>query len=323
MALEEDIRSNLLRGIMPQQLIDQGYKKSTVYKIYNEIRTQTINTIKPDWSVENMTFDNRRYLPGQIVPVDFVFRNTSPLDIYLTRIGIQPEWLPEKWHAQEVKDLIKSGSQRRFAISVPIPNDLALNEYEFRFGIEGQYLPAAQFQNILIEWANSPVILEVKRSLTGINIFFSHSTKDMVLVRQLEAMLDKEGFGIVIGEDKFEPGAKLDEKFQRMISQSRMLIALLTEDGVNSEWVKKEVDYAIQIKKPTILLKDKSIKLKTDYEWIEFSKTDTPIVTAELIKSAIVDIQRRNNNDGIVTAVGIGVVGLVLLSLLSGRGGDQ
>ncbi len=321
MALEEDIRSNLLKGIMPQQLIQQGYKKSTVYKIHNEIRTHTTNTVKPNWSVENMTFNNRRYLPGEVVPVDFVFRNTSPLDIYLTRIGIQPEWLPDKWHAQEVKDLIKSGMQRRFSISVPIPNDLALNEYEFRFGIEGQYLPAAQFQNVLTEWAN-PVILEVKRSLTGINIFFSHSTKDMILVRQLEAMLDKEGFGIMIGEDKFEPGARLDEKFQQMIRQSRMLIALLTEDGVNSEWVKKEVDYAIQIKKPTILLKDKSIKLKTDYEWIEFSKAESPNVTAELIKSAVVNIQKRNNDDGLATAVGIGVVGLVLLALLSGKGRD-
>lgn len=287
------------------------------------MKTRTINTTKPDWTINNLAIEANRYLPGQIMSVDFVFRNNSPLDLYLMRIGIQPEWLPNQWHAQESKELIKSGAQKHFSISVQIPSTIPLGEHELRFGIEGQYLSGQNSQPPSTQWSD-PVILHVKRPYKGITLFLSHSTNDIALVRQLENAFDKEGIRVIIAEDITEPGSQLEEKFKRLIRKSNMLIALITEDGVRSEWVKMEVDYAMQINKPAILLRERTLNFRSRYEWVTFSKADPVDVTAETIKSAIESVQRRGNNDAIAL-IGVGLISLALLVLLSsgGRGSSN
>ena len=317
---EDEIRSRLLVGETPRQLMQSGYRKSTVYKVYNTMKGQLVPVGRPSWSINNLGFLNNRYLPNQAIPIGFTFRNDSPLDIYVHRIGVSAEWMPPNtWFAQEVKDLVKSGAQRWFTFSLLTPTDVKLGEYELAFGLDGQYLPSSQVQPTQTQWSE-PVILQVKKALTGLSIFLSHSTYDMTLVRQLEENLDNEGIRVIIGEDDTQPGVILDDKFQRLIQQSSILVGLLTENGARSEWVLKEVNYALQINKPCILLKEESVSLSTNREWVIFSRYDNPSVIFTKVMQAINAVQRS-------TPIANPVAGLIgagiLLALLGAAFGDS
>jgi len=319
MSIEDDIRSKLLLGQTPQQLIQSGYRKSTVYKVYGTTKAQLVPITASAWSINNLNVLNTRYLPNQTLPIGFTFRNDSPLDIYVYRIGIRAEWMPfESWYAHEVKELVKSGAQRWFSLPLTIPPDVKLGEYELVFGLDGQYLPTTQIQPSQVQWSE-PVILELKKPFRGLTIFLSHSTHDMSLVRQLEASLDNEGIRVIIGEDDVQPGIVLDEKFQRLIQQSNVLIGLLTESGARSEWVLKEVNYGLQINKPCILLKDESVSLTTTREWISFSRNEHPEAIFRKIMGAIDAVQKNASTvDPIGGIIGAGLLLLVLGAVLGG-----
>ena len=286
MPLEDEIRRKLLEGYTPQQLVQEGYRKSTIYKVHLTTRAQLLPISQQAWSIHNISFQNARFSPGQIIPVGFVFRNDSPLDMYITRIGVRSEWMREEWHAQEVKDLVKAGAQRWFNFTLPVPMDTKWGEYELFFGVEGQYLPVTSYQPSQIQWSD-PVILEIKKPRRGQRIFVSHSTNDITLVRQLETSLDNEGVDVTIAEDKSEPGSILEQKFQRLINESNLVLAILTESGARSEWVIKEVNYAFQINKPCILLKEERASLGTDREWVTFSRYDPPNVILQKVLDSI------------------------------------
>ncbi|HVP22424.1 MAG TPA: hypothetical protein VMS77_00775 [Conexivisphaerales archaeon] len=92
---------------------------------------------------------------------------------------------------------------------------------------------------------------------------------------------------VKIGEDVSEPGVLLGEKSQRMIQESTIFLALFTEEGARSSWVIKEANYAQEIGKPTILLKEETANIETQVEWVAFSRYDSPEITLSKIMSAI------------------------------------
>src|SRR5574337_1372738 len=189
MGTEDDIREKLLQGHTPKMLIESGYKKSTVYKVYETIR-QFTNTVNPPvWTIESITFSNSgRYMPGAVGQVSFSFRNKAERDLYVMNLGIQTEWMgrQNQWIAQPIRELLRPGQAKFISLSFLIPSDQPLGEYEFYFGVEGQYLPAQSYESTMLttQWSE-PKIIEVKRPFTGINIFLSHSVHDKYLVREL------------------------------------------------------------------------------------------------------------------------------------------
>lgn len=306
MPVEEDIRKRLLLGFTPQQLIQEGYRKSTIYKAFATTKAQLVPVAPPAWSIQNISFLNGRFQPGQSIPVGFAFKNESPLDVYVTRIGLRAEWMRDEWHSQEVKELVKSGTQRWFNFTLPVPSDTRWGEYDVSFGLEGQYLPVTYYQPSQVQWSE-PVILEIKKPRRGLRIFVSHSTNDMTLVRQLETNLDNEGVDVTIAEDRLEPGIMLEHKFQRLIGESSLVLALLTESGARSEWLIKEVNYAFQINKPCILLKEEHVAVDTNREWVKFSRYDPP----GLILQSVMDSISATNNatlSPIGTIIGVGIL---------------
>jgi hypothetical protein len=312
MSVENNITSRLLQGYTPNQLIDEGYKKSTVYKVYQKIRAHSMPTIKPEWLITNINPYEPRALPGQTVSLSFMFENASDKDLYLYRIGIRTDWMQhDTWIAQSVRDLVKSGQKRYFSILLPVPDNIALGEYSMIFGIEAQYLPSTEHQPLQTQWAD-PLVFHVKRPLTGVSIFFSHSTKDMTLVRQLEQQLDNNGVRVIIAEDKSEPGIELKRKFESKITESTIFLALLTESGVNSKWVLEEANYAAQINKPLILLKEATVSIQSDREWVSFSKNDPPEILFQKTMDAINYIQKTRSSP-----IGF-ILGGAILALLLG-----
>ena len=108
MSIEDDIARRLLQGYTPSQLIDEGFKKSTVYKVNQEIKAHLMQTTKAGWKIDNIYPAEPRAIPKQTLAISFQFENTSDKDMYLYKAGIWAEWMAkDEWIAQNVKDLIK------------------------------------------------------------------------------------------------------------------------------------------------------------------------------------------------------------------------
>lgn len=323
MGIEEDIRDKLHQGITPKNLIEQGYKKSTVYKVYETQRQFTNQVNPPMWTIEAISFSNgARYLPGNSAQVSFYFKNNADRDLYVMNLGIQPEWLGRQtqWIAQPIRELLRPGQTKFVSFSFVIPSDLPLGEYEFYFGVEGQYLPAQSYENtrLTTQWSE-PKIIEVKQPTRGINIFLSHSIHDKYLVSELEKQLDENGIKVSIGEDIVRPGENLENKFKELINSCTIFVALLTESAINSPWVNQEIQYAINMNKPRILLKEKKITFNSNYEWTEFSLSAPPHVTLQIIMNAINNIREASGvNSAVAALLGVAFIGL-LASALSNK----
>jgi len=302
--------------------VDIGYKKSTVYKVYNIVKAQWFPVSEPEWKVKNITFGKSRYMPSETAHVSFHFENTSGRDLYLYRIGIQPEWgrLNQEWYAQEVRDLLKPRQERFFSFRIPVPANLDLGEYAIWFGVEGQYLPVTDYQTqITTTWCDPPMILHIKHPTTRYQLFISHSTRDLQLIRALEARLDLYGIRTTIAEDIAEPGANIWRKITDKIQTSTVLLAIVTDSAARSEWVIKEINYASQIKKPILLLKEKYAQIESPIEWVEFSQNDNP----DALFNKIMDGLRNMESRGLLTSpiagiIGLGILGLLISILFSG-----
>lgn len=321
MGIENEIGEYLQQGYTPQQLIDMGYKKSTVYKVYETIKSYMVPMNRPEWVIENIRPMPLRLLHGQKASISFSFKNTSDKDIYLYRIGIRSEWMkdPYEWFAQEVRDLIKPNQKRLFTFLIPIPKDATLGEYEILFGIEAQYLPVTSYtdQSMQTQWSE-PLVFHVKHPFTGIKLFISHSTEDLQIVRELEKRLDNYGVQVIIAEDVPEPGVVLEEKFKAKIRESTIFLALLTENSMRSKWVVMETEYAQGIGKPLIPLKEKSLRYESSIEWAEFSKYETHDSIFQIVMEAIKKVHPRASPLGAILGIGI----LAFLASLMFGGSD-
>ncbi len=308
--IEDEIAKYFQQGFTPNQIIEKGYRKSTVYKVYQKVRSYSMQTTKPEWMIINIFPSEPRAIPGQSLSLKFQFQNTSKEDMYLYRTGIWFEWMESStWIAQEVKDLIKSGQKRYLNFLITVPDDIKLGEYTMIFGIEAQRLAMKQIQPLQTEWTD-PLVFCVKKPFKGTKVFLSYSTEDMTLVRQLEEQLDNEGIKVIIAEDVREPGVEIKQKLQKKIRDCSMLIALLTENGVNSKWVAFETDYAKQIGRPVIPFKEESVIIESETEWVPFSKYDPP---EELLRKVMETINQKSGQSPLAPILGLGILAFLLL----------
>lgn len=309
MGIEDEIRDLLYQGFTPQTLIQQHkYGKSTVYKVYNNWKTKEVHVTEPAWAIANIQFNKPRYLPGENASLSYKLVNKSAVDLYVYQVGIQPEWLylEQIWYPQDIRFLLRPGEMKALTTNCPIREDMPLGEYEIRFGIVGQFLAPGAASNPLdqTQWSD-PVILNVKRPLMNYKVFLSHSTEDMFLMRQLESYLDNEGIKVVIAEDIKAPGAVLEDKFKSLIKESQCFLALLTDSAVRSKMVILETNYAIEISKPRILLKEESVELKSPIEWTKFSRYEPVEDIAEKGLEAIRLVRTRGGEPPTALVVGL------------------
>ena len=314
MGIEDKILRLLTQGYSPTEVIEQGFKKSTVYKVFSQLQQNPASTHKGAWYVEGIRLSKERFLPGEIITVRCRLRNNTPYDFYIANVGIKPEWMYDEWYPQELRALIKPNNSRPLTLTVPIPNDIPLGEYTYSFGVEGQFLGIGnvpQQSPYNMEWSE-PAIFHVKHPNRFVKIFFSHSTQNLSLVYQIESFLDNYGYEVIIAENIQEPGVILREKFQRLIRESRFLLALLTHEGIRSKWVIDEVGYAQSINKPCLLLKERSVTMHGDLEWVEFSRDDSQEVINATVLRAINNMLQRTGGS---TWIGLALIGLILLAL--------
>jgi len=78
-----------------------------------------------------------------------------------------------------------------------------------------------------------------------INVFISHNYKDKPIARKISKELSKYGIKPWIDESEIKLGDSLIEKIRDGLDHMDFLIALISENSVHSEWVKKELDIAM------------------------------------------------------------------------------
>jgi hypothetical protein len=116
----------------------------------------------------------------------------------------------------------------------------------------------------LISWANSEKALDlgvrveslVNEAVTAKEVrhvehkeervaFISHSTKDKPFVRRLASDLVASGVKVWLDEQNILVGDSIPEKIAQGLAESDFFLIVVSENSVNSAWVKKELNSAI------------------------------------------------------------------------------
>ena len=77
-----------------------------------------------------------------------------------------------------------------------------------------------------------------------INVFISHNSKDKPVARQIAKVLIHHGIKPWIDEAEINVGDSLTEKIRDGLDNVDYVLALISKNSVDSEWVKREIDVA-------------------------------------------------------------------------------
>ncbi len=328
MGKEDEIREELSKGIPAKTLVERGYAKSTVYKVRRRMNQGMEKSAHSQFSAENIEWSNKdfRFLPGDSGSVRFDIKNHSNLDLYISQTGIQFEWMDENWIVSSCRNLLQPGVKQSFEIGFTIPTDqkIRLGEHSVRFGVEGMFIDPMNERNHYsqnIMWTE-PTFVKIQYPRSGYSLFLSHSTENMLQIRQMEMYLENLGVDVIIGEDKKDPGRVLETKFKELIQQTDIFVGFLTKEAINSDWVIMETHYALEINKPNILLVEEGVDFSTDIQYVKFFRDEEPTELSERIIEHI-KLEQPNGmptelaNLLLAGAFGIGI-GLLLGRFLPG-----
>jgi hypothetical protein len=90
------------------------------------------------------------------------------------------------------------------------------------------------------------LIENMKNKDNSKSIFLSHSSKDKFFVRTLADHLRKYGIKVWIDEAEINIGDSLTEKIGQAIESTDYVGVVLSHNSINSEWVQKELQIALQ-----------------------------------------------------------------------------
>ena len=140
-------------------------------------------------------------------------------------------------------------------------------------------------------------------------IFLSYSTKDEQIVRSVEKLMPSEVF-TWIDHKKISGGSILNNKIKKGINESDMFFVFISQDSIDSEWVLKEINWAMEKEKklkydfivPVVLNLEAWEKWKKNpidnRNYIFYDSKETLYLLANDMKNSIVDktIEKFNSH---------------------------
>lgn len=78
------------------------------------------------------------------------------------------------------------------------------------------------------------------------SVFLCHSSKDKLFVRSLASKLSERGIRVWLDEAEINIGESLSDKIGTAINQMSYFAIILSNNSIRSEWVKRELQVAIQ-----------------------------------------------------------------------------
>ncbi len=260
MGIEDQIAVRLRQGVAPRQLIAEGFKKSTVYKVLESLSAAANSPAPRSLLSVHMATDKERYLPGTTVQATFSVSNQTSGDLYIFQAGARPDWLgPQEWIATTVRKLLAAGASTSIRLSLAVPPETTLGERDVYFGIQGQWVgPHSSSPSNELMWTN-PMILRVQRPPSGLRVFVAHSVFNASLVAQLESTLDDNGMAAALDDGLSGQTPTTD------IDRADFLVAIITDPSRMGS-VLEHVNYARSRKKELILLVDAGLRAMIPHE---------------------------------------------------------
>jgi len=265
MGTEDEIAVRLQQGATPRQLLAEGFRKSTIYKVADALKSRQSPAPKALVSA-TLTTDRDRYLPGQNALLSFSIANYAPADLYVFQAGVRPEWLPPSdWIPDTQRRLVGSGDALIVRLCVPMPDDLSLGEKDLFFGIQGQWVgPHAGAPTSELMWTG-PLPLFVQHALNGDSVFISASVASMSVISQLESTLDDYGIATIIAGDADLAAAQIDRA---------TYFAAIVSDLASIPTVHQHVQRAQASGKHPILIRDAALAYAmppSDLSWVDLN----------------------------------------------------
>ena len=92
-------------------------------------------------------------------------------------------------------------------------------------------------------------------------VFLSYSIgqSDLPLVANLQEQANAAGVTLYLADRDVRPGTNLSTKIEMAISRAEVVVALLTEKGVDSKWVNQEIGYALAKQKVVVPLVEEGV----------------------------------------------------------------
>ena len=161
-------------------------------------------------------------------------------------------------------------------------------------------------------------------------IFLSYSTKDEKIVRSVEKLMPSEVF-TWIDHKKIGGGSILNNKIKKGINESDIFFVFISQDSIDSKWVLKEINWAIEKEKklkydfivPVVLNLEAWEKWKknpiANRNYIFYDVNETLYLLANDMKNSIVDktIEKFNSYCIFKAKIVENVLGVVVSIILS------
>ncbi len=128
-------------------------------------------------------------------------------------------------------------------------------------------------------------------TLTKGKVFLSYSSKDKEFARQLELRLSEAGISCWRDEHDLVAG-RITKQLSKAILENDVLLVILSENSVNSDWVRWEVDSARQQEKTA--KRDIICPVTIDRAWASWD--DDPILKREIEKYHILSFEDYSNS---------------------------
>jgi len=145
-------------------------------------------------------------------------------------------------------------------------------------------------------------------------IFLSYSMKDIELANKIKDKL-KVWCQVYLAAEDIQPGQPLSDKIVENIKSSNFLIALMTKDGENSNWVQREIGIAKASQIPIIPLVEKGVKDMGIIEGIEYITIDKDNPSICLDNLAVyINKKKKEKNFNDLILIAFLLIGAIILS---------
>lgn len=112
--------------------------------------------------------------------------------------------------------------------------------------------------------------------------FISYSTKNQSNADSIKLLFKKHNIEVWMAPYDIPPGSKYAQVINKAIKDCACFILMLSEESQNSVWVAKEVERAVNYRKPIIPVKLDESVLNDEFEF--YISTDQVVAVKKLMK---------------------------------------
>jgi hypothetical protein len=99
-------------------------------------------------------------------------------------------------------------------------------------------------------------------------VFLSYAPADRELARELAKRLENQGCQVWFADGRLYPGDNWSLAIGRALEESDAMVVLLSPDSARSEWVRREIEYAVSSRKYKGRLIPVLVRPTKDFPWI-------------------------------------------------------